>query len=272
MTGPSSLDDARGGNDAAAEVARRHEAERAEWDEERQRLQEMLAHQQRVAQAGLVTAGLSHDIRNHIQTMLGNAELALDSRDPEHMTLALRLIVTTCRDVRDTAQSFLSFTSRQTAVRETSFRLGDVVASCRRLTAPLAGRDGVTLNVEIEDDGAVVGEQQLAIQAIVNLVSNAVRACSGGGKDIDGGTVTIRATRPRSTTCRIEVADDGPGIPEDIRGSLFRPFVSGERSRGGAGLGLFVTRQAVRELGGTILLRTSDEGTIFRIDLPAAAD
>ena len=100
-------------------------------------------------------------------------------------------------------------------------------------------------------------------QAVVNLVSNAIRVCQNGGH------VWLTASRPRPGTCRIEVRDDGPGVSEEVRGRLFRPFVGTEESSGGSGLGLFITRQSIRELGGAILMRTSPEGTVFRVDLPA---
>jgi signal transduction histidine kinase len=66
------------------------------------------------------------------------------------------------------------------------------------------------------------------------------------------------------------VIDDGPGIPDDMRGRLFRPFATGHRDTGGRGLGLFVVRQAIRKLGGSIRVETSSSGTTFRLEFPSA--
>jgi len=53
-----------------------------------------------------------------------------------------------------------------------------------------------------------------------------------------------------------------------MRGLLFRPFASGSHAEGGHGLGLFIVRQNIRRLGGTIRVRSSNEGTSFEINLP----
>jgi signal transduction histidine kinase len=67
----------------------------------------------------------------------------------------------------------------------------------------------------------------------------------------------------------IDVTDDGPGIPEHARERLFQPF-SGSAREGGTGLGLVISREIVNAHGGELsLAETSDQGTTFRIELPA---
>nr|MDJ0974683.1 ATP-binding protein [Planctomycetota bacterium] len=70
---------------------------------------------------------------------------------------------------------------------------------------------------------------------------------------------------------RIEVEDNGPGIPGHLRRRIFRPFVTGDAKDGGRGVGLFIVRQAVRRLGGSIRVESGPKGTRFGIDLPALA-
>ncbi len=106
----------------------------------------------------------------------------------------------------------------------------------------------------------------MAIQAIVNLATNAIQACA----DQKGGEISITASRPRPEICRFTVADTGPGVPESVRARLFRPLVGTHGASGGTGLGLFIVRQAVLDLGGKITVKTSPVGSIFRLDLPAA--
>jgi signal transduction histidine kinase len=65
----------------------------------------------------------------------------------------------------------------------------------------------------------------------------------------------------------MSVADDGPGLPEAVRASLFQPFVTSGK-KGGTGLGLAITRDLVRAQGGEIgLVRTTPQGTQFRLAL-----
>jgi len=117
-----------------------------------------------------------------------------------------------------------------------------------------------------EPCGTLVGERRLAIQAVVNLVSNAVRACS----EREGARVAITVSQPTPGTCRVTVRDNGPGIPDSMRGHLFRPLASGSHSEGGNGLGLFIVRQNTRRLGGTIRVRSSNEGAVFELNLPCS--
>lgn len=100
-------------------------------------------------------------------------------------------------------------------------------------------------------------------EAIENLVRNAVAYSPSNGK------VEVRVER-RNGTIAISVKDDGPGIPESERETIFDPFVRGRlcRSRGGMGLGLFVARRVVEAHHGVIRLESGGKGATFRIQLP----
>jgi len=111
----------------------------------------------------------------------------------------------------------------------------------------------------------VRGERNLIVQALVNLISNAVKACAPVS-----GQVTVRTAVLPDSHVRVEVSDNGPGIPLEVRQRLFRPFATSRRSGEGTGLGLFIVRQAVRKLGGRLRLSTSQRGTTVRVDLPNA--
>ena len=231
---------------------------------ERERLLEMVSHLQRVAQTGLITSAFAHDVNNHVQMISGVAYLAESRSDPQSWKEALQKVQAQCIALTETTQSFLGFVRRRDTVIDTSFTTSQVVEEAQRLVEPLARRHGVTLTHSILEDATVAGDMRLAIQAVVNIVSNAVRACGGGG-----GQVVMTTSCPASDNGRITVTDNGPGIPDEIRQRLFRPFTAGQESNG-SGLGLFIVRRTVRELGGRIRLRTSEPGTSFQIDLPRA--
>lgn len=253
--------DAAGGSPPAGEDSGR----RVAWEIEREHLLELLAHQQRVAQAGLVTAGLTHDINNHVQMISGAAFLALDGSDPNEWRDALERIQEQCRAVTDMTRAFMSFIRRQDTACAGTFAVSDVVAQTARLVRPLAKRRRVELTNLASCDAEVRGETRLAIQAVVNLATNAIEACG----DADG-RVAITARMAPIGYARIEVSDTGPGIPVKIRRQIFRPFATERRADRGTGLGLFIVRQIVRKLDGSIRVRTSSEGTTIQIDLPVA--
>ena len=241
------------------------ELERKAWAKERDRLLGLLAQQQRIAHTGLVTSGLVHEIANFVMLMSGTAYMAARSNDPAKWREALAKIPAKCDEISQTMESVLAFTSRRGEDELESFHAAQAVRQAARLLAPLATADEVQLVPHLEADALVMGEQQLLVQAIVNLGSNAIRACEGGG-----GRVRIHLSKPDDATCRIDVVDNGPGIPEKLRGRLFQPFTTGYRGSGGHGLGMFIVRQAVRRMGGTIRVTTSQSGTTIRIELPAA--
>ncbi|CAO3382042.1 ATP-binding protein [Azospirillum argentinense] len=124
-------------------------------------------------------------------------------------------------------------------------------------------------------------------QAIAHIVShlllNAVNHGLSGGEETDGkgrcGTVTIRARKAAADRVELVVADDGRGIPAELRTRIFDPFFTTRRDRGHAGLGLHIVHNMVSQLGGTIGLEEGGEGAggegamgaRFVIRLPPAA-
>jgi signal transduction histidine kinase len=152
--------------------------------------------------------------------------------------------------------------------RPTGFerQLVDVAAVAREEAArvrPDAERAGVSLACRA--DGAVpVNGNRVQLELVVhNLLRNALQATPGGGAveiAVGGGDDTVV----------VEVTDSGPGIPPDLVGRVFEPFVTTRQGRGGTGLGLAITRDIVLAHGGTIAVAsTSPAGTTLRVELPA---
>jgi signal transduction histidine kinase len=238
-------------------------SERATWARERERLLELLAQQQRIAQAGLVTAALAHDVNNQLTVMSITTAMSLRQDEQDEHVAALSLVQERCRVLSDTMRTFLSFVRRRDVAEGGTFTLTDMAAQTNTLAEPLAKSNGVTVKFEIVEDAEIQGELRVANQAILNLIANAVRAC----KD-SRGNVVVTASCPSPGQARITVTDDGPGIADEVRRNLFRPFATANEESGGTGLGLFIVRLAIRRMNGTIRLLTSPQGSTFRIDLP----
>ncbi|HZZ43273.1 MAG TPA: ATP-binding protein [Tepidisphaeraceae bacterium] len=107
-------------------------------------------------------------------------------------------------------------------------------------------------------------------QVILNLLKNAAQAISTRGDRSDRPQIIVRAQHA-SDSVRIEIEDNGPGIPELLRSQVFEPFFTTKESQGGTGLGLFVSYLIVtRNHNGKLLMNSVEgNGTIFRLILPA---
>nr|WP_243451530.1 ATP-binding protein [Pacificimonas flava] len=99
-------------------------------------------------------------------------------------------------------------------------------------------------------------------QVLVNLLRNALDACG------DGGRIKI-SVRPVSETVRITVSDDGPGLDADMRARLFQPFSTSKQD--GLGLGLVISQDIMRDLGGDLVAEPAATGAAFTLSLRSAA-
>jgi two-component system C4-dicarboxylate transport sensor histidine kinase DctB len=98
-------------------------------------------------------------------------------------------------------------------------------------------------------------------QVLVNLLQNAVQACGAGGQ-------IVLAIAAEGKVVRLSVSDDGPGVPAALRDTLFQPFVTSKRE--GLGLGLAISRDIMRQLGGDLVHEDTATGTRFTMTMPAA--
>ncbi len=101
-------------------------------------------------------------------------------------------------------------------------------------------------------------------QVFTNLLVNALDAIAGDG------TLTVRARRDGDVVV-VEVADSGPGVPEDARRRIFEPFFTTKPVGVGTGLGLDISHRIITRHGGTLVLCDEAGPTTFRVRLPVAA-
>lgn len=131
--------------------------------------------------------------------------------------------------------------------------------------ATTAGDTGVRFEVALEAEGVLPNrEANLMALALTNLIQNSMQACPAGTAvelkilEIEGGTA-------------FEVRDQGPGLPEHVKKTLFSPTASSKA--GGTGIGLAITKQLVSHMGGQVaLVETGPQGTTFRLTLPAVGE
>lgn len=225
-------------------------------------LRQALQQREHLAALGTAVAKIQHDLRN----ILASAQLASDrlgsSNDPTVKALAPRLIKSIDRAIALTTNTLKYGRAEEAAPRRTREPLLPLAEEA--MHAAFAAGEGTVAWHNSFDPHLLVdvdGDQMLRI--LVNVGRNAVQALDGR----PGAAVTVSAER-RDGGLVIDLADNGPGIPEPALKHLFEPFSRKGRS-GGTGLGLAIARELARGHGGDVtLLRTGPEGTTFRIVIP----
>ncbi|HEU0277555.1 MAG TPA: ATP-binding protein [Rhodanobacteraceae bacterium] len=210
--------------------------------------------------------GFAHEIRNPLAAIAGAAELleqrAADGRQRELARL-----------IRQEAARLTALSARLLGTRTaTADRAVNLHAVLERAAGLLAAEGaGVAITRDYDPSlPAWQGDPDRLLQAILNLVRNAVEAharhvvlrsrAEAGWRDRRGHTVPA---------LRVEVEDDGDGVPDALAASLFEPMVSGRA--GGSGLGLALAREIAREHGGDLGLQRLPRGSRFVLRLPRRA-
>ena len=247
-----------------ARVRRRHALALAE---ERQHQAERLAD---AKTAFLATMG--HEVRTPLTAVLGMAELLLGTRLDERQRnyanaihQSGELLLRQVNDSLDLARIEAGRLTLESAAVDPRALVADIAV----LERPLAERKGLYLRNECADDlpAMVTGDALRLKQILLNLVSNALKFTESGG-------VTLRCARTADGLA-FEVADSGPGIPEDVRTRLFERFSQADegvaRRHGGSGLGLAICRELAELMGGRIAVESEPgHGSTFRVELPFA--
>jgi two-component system sensor histidine kinase PilS (NtrC family) len=235
-------------------------------------VQELHMRAERLEAVAELSASLAHEIRNPLASIRSSVEqLARSKHADEDERFLSGLIVRESDRLSRLLSEFLDFAR----VRATHFAPLDlhavVVAVVRLIRAHPDCRPDATITVD-GDHAMLEGDEDLLHRVIANLLLNAVQAARGPVR-ITVSVAAVQASEiPHGTNLdhavRLQVRDNGPGIPEEVRERLFQPFVSGRS--GGSGLGLAIVQRAVEAHRGLVLVDSgAGSGTTFTIFLPA---
>lgn len=237
------------------------------------RLQEFRLRAERLEAVAALSASLAHEIRNPLAAIRSAVEqLAGRATADEDERVLGELVMRESARLNRLLSEFLDF-SRVRATRFEELELLALVEDAVRTLGEHPETRGVALQVAGEPI-TLQGDPDLLHRIVSNLVLNAAQVLGGRGtvtasvgRAAPGEAPTGLIPRP----VRIQVRDDGPGIPDGIRDRLFEPFVSARS--GGTGLGLAIVQRAVAAHRGIILVDSSPTvGTTFSIFLPVSWD
>jgi len=230
--------------------------------EESMRIERLEAEAQKAAYTAALAAGIAHDFRNLLTTIIGEAELiAMEHPDPS-LRRPIAAILRAGEQGALLTEQLLRF-GRDRGEKEVVDLAEHLPAMIELLRVRLP--KGVRLVLELERRVPKVRASIAQLQqALLNLVDNAAYALAGKG------TIVVRL-RAGNDSAILEVEDDGPGIPPEQQARLFQPFATSHPEDGGTGLGLLMVQRIAHWHGGDVKLEsTPGKGTKVRIVLPKA--
>ena len=229
--------------------------------------QQQVTTSEKLAAIGQMSAGVAHDLRNHLGAIknatyiVGRAikrEGALEASDSKirtHLDLIEDQVARSNRVIND----LLNFTSVGVAVLVQA-SISDIIEEALGI---FVKRDDVKLGTHLDPDlGLVMADGEQLQRVFLNLANNAQEAMP------NGGALTVTGTRLKDQV-RVSFADTGDGIPAENLDRIFDPLFTTKQE--GTGLGLAVCREIVNKQGGTIIVTNDagpDGGAVFTVTLP----
>jgi len=219
-------------------------------------------HQQRLESTGRLVASIAHDVRTGLASILYNADFlagAAHELSPREVIETANEIHSASRRLEGICAGLLGFAKLGPPVAD-DVALRDVVGRACSLVRPIYRERAHELKNRVSPPGLRVrGNSILIDQILVNLLVNAAEA----SRDPIRVALECEPETPGagSRRVRISVTDDGPGVPDSLRDSIFHPFFTTHSD--GSGLGLTTAREAAREMGGDLVLERTERGARF---------
>jgi signal transduction histidine kinase len=237
---------------------------------ERQRMQETLLQQEKLAALGTLLANVAHELNNPLAVATMQLDTLYEARDPGTWTEELEILRQAIERCQGVVQSFLSLVRHHEPTRR-AVTLQTLMSDVLVLLERALEADGITVERLLADDLPPLWVDPHQLQHVLaNLLTNAHHALrqSTPPRHL---RLTAAATADRSQVI-LEVADSGPGIPQEVQRRVFEPFFTTKPQGMGSGLGLPLCRSIVENHGGTIQISSQPgHGTTVSVTLPVAA-
>jgi two-component system NtrC family sensor kinase len=225
----------------------------------------------RLVSLGRLAAGVAHEINNPLAVINEDAGYARDlltipsaNRSDGELLMHMDSIIESVDRCRVITRQLLGF-ARKVEVRIVAMDLPEMIESVLSLHRKEAEHRNIEVRVEVSEEiREIVTDRGKLQQVLLNLVNNAFQALD------DGGRLEIVVSPAPNDAVRIAIADNGCGIPPEVREKIFEPFFTTKGEGRGTGLGLAISYGLVRKLRGSMSVTSEvGRGTTFTIELPA---
>jgi signal transduction histidine kinase/FixJ family two-component response regulator len=232
--------------------------------------QSKLLQTEKLAALGQMVSGVAHELSNPLTSIMGYAHRLLARQDLPGRTEEVRQIYQEAERAGSILRQLL-LNARETLPERRPVSLNQIVQRAMELLRFSLAAEKIRVEIDLEPALPFVqGDPGHLQQVLMNLVGNARQAIEQDGL---GGTIQLRTKRIGERRVMLEVADNGPGIPQGILARIFDPFFTTKPPGVGTGLGLAIVLSVVREHGGQVhVLSPPQGGATFQVELPAAAE
>ena len=232
------------------------DSKRAEAEIARQR--EALAQSEKLAAMGSLLAGVAHELNNPLSVVVGQSVLMQDTAPDEKTAQRARKIQLAADRCARIVKTFLSLARRRPPERR-EVDLNETVLAAVELVTYSLRTDEIDLTLDLADDSPRLwADADQLNQVVTNLVVNAQQALQAS--PAPRRIFVITRFDQDAGTIRLMVADNGPGVPDDIRSRIFDPFFTTKPAGLGTGVGLSLVHNIVYGHGGTIVLEETPGG------------
>jgi signal transduction histidine kinase len=209
----------------------------------------------------------SHDLKGPLASVMGIVNLARLEMHDEEIEKYFNMIETSVKRLDRTLLDLIELAkTRKGSSKLILINLKSIVDEILLSLRHVSGFSKINFEVKIDHHAEIMADKVLLLSVLQNLIHNAINYCNHDSPWVKIAVITT------DDGVEIEIADNGKGIPDAIRNRVFEMFYRGNTESTGSGLGLFIVKNALDKMKGTIDLKSRDgQGTVFTVRIPDAA-
>ncbi|MEI8354517.1 MAG: HAMP domain-containing sensor histidine kinase [Deltaproteobacteria bacterium] len=223
-----------------------------------------LAYNEKMAELGKISAGIVHELNTPLSVIISASQMIMREEGvPEAVLEMVSRISSEARRLSHLTRGLLNFSSHDETIGEIDLNL--TVDFILNFLNYEAARRGVVILKRFDHTLPVIrSDANLLKQILLNLIMNALQAM-----ELSGGKLLVETSPGNADSVCFSIADNGPGIPAENIERIFDRYFTTKKPGEGTGLGLFVTKSLVENMGGEVVVTCRNGGgTIFTVTLP----